>query len=538
MKGSRGGASRRLSSGDVAKAGIMKLPAPLRTLRRRLGPDTARPFGLHRMLIRTEVNNGGEALLRTLKSVATQVYPKSLFEHEVCLPGPRADSVVELCIEDFQKSYPEARIRLRLDSEALDKSSVESLSSVPLDAGRYLPVWSKGGRSSVPLRLDAGRIVIELEEGATFPHPRYLEEYNYWAARSTPRRPASPPLVSVLVPAYNEEQYIRAAMDSLLTQTHLELNIIVINDGSTDRTPDILEEMAKGESRLRIVHQENQGIIGALNQALSLAEGDFIARMDANDISAKERIELQLEYLHRFPDVGLVSTWQAAVDPNGLPTGAIWRTPVLAQEVAWALHFATSLVHPALLGRRAVFEDLGGYRREGVEHIEDYDLFARLLGTVKMANLPEVLHFRRELSSSITHQQAEAQAQGVQRVMQRVWSERLGRKLGSDEAEALFRTHRSQPVEGAAIMGARHNLFQLYARFTDEFELSALEQERVAFDLARKLSFLTNCALRNGQVFQGAEMLAQASFLSPIEFPARAAQAMARRVISWPRSFV
>ncbi|MBX2810289.1 MAG: glycosyltransferase family 2 protein [Myxococcales bacterium] len=332
------------------------------------------------------------------------------------------------------------------------------------------------------------------------------------------------PVVSVIIPAYNEELYITEAIQSMLAQSYRELDIVVVDDGSSDRTPELLTALAGQEQRIRVVHQDNQGIVGALNRALAEAHGDYIARMDANDVCPTQRIARQMNYLHDFPEVALVSAWMASTTPKGHFQGSIWRTPALPGEVAWALHFGNAVVHAAFLARREAIDAVGGYRQEGVEHLEDYDLMLRLVGQWVIANLPEVLYFRRELPTGITRRQATTQAAGVKRRMADSLSQRMGETIDSPLVDALFRLHRGLSVPSDMAEMVRHCLVQLHERFLIDVPLTPLERERVDFDVARKLTHLAKRAFKEQQIRQGLGLLRQALLTSPIELPIRVAQ--------------
>lgn len=118
----------------------------------------------------------------------------------------------------------------------------------------------------------------------------------------------SKPLVSVIMPCYNATSYLKEAIESIIEQTYKKLEIIVINDGSTDNTLSILKEYTRMDSRLKIINQtSNQGLVSSLNLGIGKATGDYIARMDADDVSILNRIERQINFLQLNPDIDAVS---------------------------------------------------------------------------------------------------------------------------------------------------------------------------------------------------------------------------------------
>ncbi|MBK8010962.1 MAG: glycosyltransferase family 2 protein [Deltaproteobacteria bacterium] len=293
------------------------------------------------------------------------------------------------------------------------------------------------------------------------------------------------------MPAYNEARYVRRALESLFAQTYRSLEIIVVDDGSTDETPQILAGLARLDARVRVLRQTNRGIVGALNTGFTAAfEGAaaYIGRMDANDISRPDRIAAQVEYLEANRDVGLVGTWMRTLTPDGVATRRTWTPPELPGAVAWALHFGTALVHASVLGRRHVFEsarlEAGGvYRCDGVEHCEDYDLWVRLLAlSVRMANVPQLLYERRDLPKGITPTQAEIQARRSLRIAHRL----LG-SFSEDDARLLVSLHRRHELSAFEAKRAVDLLLELHRDFAATYPMSLREQAMVADDVTRKL---------------------------------------------------
>ena len=229
--------------------------------------------------------------------------------------------------------------------------------------------------------------------------------------------PDSPPTVSVCLPVYNAERYVRQAVDSVLAQTFADFELIVIDDGSTDGSRGILEELARGDSRIRLVSRPNTGYTRALNEALSLARGTFIARMDADDVSLPDRFQLQVDYLRGHPDCVLLGSRILMVDPYGVPQYEPDHRPghdeidqLLLKGVGWAV------VHPAAMMVRADVTALGGYRPE-MEPCEDMDLFLRLAERGRIANLPVVLLQYRQHVKSVNHTRAAEQDDATRRII-------------------------------------------------------------------------------------------------------------------------
>jgi glycosyltransferase involved in cell wall biosynthesis len=236
--------------------------------------------------------------------------------------------------------------------------------------------------------------------------------------------PAAAPKVSVVMTVYNAEPYLRDAIDSILRQTFGGFEFIIVNDGSTDRSPEILNEIARIDPRVRLISRGNTGIVAAANEGIAAARGQYLARMDADDVSLPRRFERQVEYLDAHPDCVVVGSRVMNTDPHGIPVApsehALTHAEIDAQLMTvgggWAL------LQPATMMRLEAVRKVGGYR--GAYNIsEDHDLFLRLAEVGTVANLPDVLfHYRRRYdgaSHTHLHQLAEAKEKVLREAHQR-----------------------------------------------------------------------------------------------------------------------
>ena len=221
------------------------------------------------------------------------------------------------------------------------------------------------------------------------------------------------PKVSVVMTVFNAERYLREAVESILGQTFRDFEFIIVNDGSTDLSGEILEEFDQRDVRIRLISRGNTGIVAAANEGIAAARGQYLARMDADDVSLPERFERQVRYLDEHPECVLVGSRVVSTDPHGIPFAtsehALTHEEIDAQLLTvgggWAL------LQPATMMRLDAVRKVGGYR--GAYNIsEDHDLFLRLAEVGKVANLPEVLfHYRRRYDGAThthLHQLAEA----------------------------------------------------------------------------------------------------------------------------------
>lgn len=211
-----------------------------------------------------------------------------------------------------------------------------------------------------------------------------------------------------MIPCYNAERSVKTAIGSITAQTHRRLQIIAVDDGSEDRTRDVLRSIAKQDRRVEIVDLgKNEGIVRALNSGIQCAVGDFIARMDADDFALPERLSEQLRWMAENK-LDLCGT---AILEYGLPLGwnRTFSFPPTPEEINAHLLFQNSIFHPTLLARREVFENFQ-YRAE-YQYAEDYDLFARASACYRLGNHPAaLLKYRRHRGQISQHKAANVQA--------------------------------------------------------------------------------------------------------------------------------
>jgi len=196
--------------------------------------------------------------------------------------------------------------------------------------------------------------------------------------------------VTVLMPVYNAERYLKPAIDSILAQTYEDFEFLIINDGSADSSRKIVESY--GDSRIKLVdNPSNMGLPRTLNRGLSLATGELIARQDADDVSHRERLSRQAEFLDAHTDVVLVGSRARIIDEAGRDTGLRLDCCCEYESIRWDLLFDNSFVHTAVMFRRAVIaNELGGYD-ESFRYNEDYDLWSRVSYSHRVENLARVL---------------------------------------------------------------------------------------------------------------------------------------------------
>ena len=212
------------------------------------------------------------------------------------------------------------------------------------------------------------------------------------------------PRVSVLMPVYNAERYVRATIESLLGQTFADFELVAIDDGSTDGSAAVVRELAARDARIRFSSRENRGVVRTRNELVEQARGAYLAVNDADDLSMPDRLAKQVAYLDAHPDCVLLGSRVMIMDPYSSPVAEtahhLGHEEIEAELLAgsgWAL------VQSAVMMRADAVRRIGGYR--GAEHnlSEDHDIFVRLAEVGRVANLAEPLVWYRRHPTSLTH---------------------------------------------------------------------------------------------------------------------------------------
>ena len=215
------------------------------------------------------------------------------------------------------------------------------------------------------------------------------------------------PSVSVVCSVRDGARFLEPALRSVLTQSYRDFELIVIDDGSTDDTSEILERIAAEDPRVRTVHQPHAGLTRSLNTGLGLARGALVARQDADDISLPHRFADQVRFLQARPEHLVVGTRYETIDETG-KVKRRHRPPLLDFRIRLQLLTANALAHSSVMFRREVILELGGYD-ESFTTAQDYELWCRVAMRGRLANLRRIGLQRRRHTESISSMHAEAQ---------------------------------------------------------------------------------------------------------------------------------
>lgn len=239
-------------------------------------------------------------------------------------------------------------------------------------------------------------------------------------------------LVSVLMPVYNAEQHLREAVESILAQTHTALELVIVNDGSTDGSEAIIRSYQDPRIRL-LKNPENKGLIYSLNYGIAACRGSYIARMDADDISLPERIAAQLDFMEHHPDVGVCG---CDYSQFGAGSERFYKALSSHDEILAQLLFNSSVVHPSLMLRRSALDGLDPVFNAGYAHSEDYELWSKLILRTRFAAVPRHLFRYRIHAGQVTQKHSEQQLASANRVRAELLMN-LGFTANSGELELL-----------------------------------------------------------------------------------------------------
>ena len=322
------------------------------------------------------------------------------------------------------------------------------------------------------------------------------------------------PRVSVLMPVRNGAQWLAAAIDSVLGQTLPDFELLVIDDGSTDRTPEIVAGYAARDPRVRPIRQDALGLVAALNRGLGEARGHLIARLDADDLALPERLARQVAEMDANPRLNLLGSWAETIDGESRTIGRLTPPPEPG-KLRDTLARTNPFIHSSVMVRAEPVRSLGGYRG-AFEAAEDYDLWLRLSEHGDIAIAPEILVRYREHGGNVTMRKAARQ----------MFSSRLALRaavarasIGIDPADKL-----TAPPDWRADVG--NSFYATEARVFRFLELADPEIAQTAKLSADDLDAATNADLNHRE-----RKLAQTAIANLLRRRERPAQWSAPKLI-------
>lgn len=275
----------------------------------------------------------------------------------------------------------------------------------------------------------------------------------------------SDPVLSVVMPVYNAGRYVRMAIDSVLNQTYTDFELILINDGSTDDSQDVLNGFS--DHRIRILsNKQNQGIVYARNRGLSEARGKYIAPFDADDVARKDKFEKQIRFLEENPQYGLIGSWAYLIDAEGNKLKKKWKINAAPERIPCILLFRNYLLQSAVVMRREVIPQ-GGYVK-GLDAVEDYRMWASIARNHLVWNYPEYLVNYRIHPEGVTTR-AKTDARAREEMILRYLYKPLGIDLSKEEIDLILWIRNPAPANNPDML-----------KHTEHFLLKLLKANLVA----------------------------------------------------------
>ena len=254
--------------------------------------------------------------------------------------------------------------------------------------------------------------------------------------------------ISVLMAVFNGAQYLEATLQSILDQSFRNFELVIVDDASSDETPEILRKVSRFDSRVAVLtNPRNLKLASSLNRGLEACRSEYIARSDADDLYHPDRLRIQLDFMERNPKVGVVSSAFHRIDSSGNHL----RTtipPSRNGEIKQALLFRNCILHPGAMFRKSTVMDVGGYDPD-FDYAEDYDLWARLFDRTQFTQIREPLVSYRRHPQSIMNASRTVSKECSLHVSCRLLSGFLGRNVSAAEREALrciYKGHPTLPV--------------------------------------------------------------------------------------------
>lgn len=267
------------------------------------------------------------------------------------------------------------------------------------------------------------------------------------------------PKVSVILPVYNAELYLQEAIDSILKQTFTDWELIIVNDGSADDTEKIIRSY--NDQRIRYYKNEkNIGLIETLNKAIDFCTGEYIARMDADDISHSDRFQMQINFLDKNQDCGMCGTYAEIINEKGIKTGEIINLTT-NEYLQINLLFSVPFIHPSMIIRKSAL--MSHSFDADYKHAEDYDLWCRISTDYKIANIPYFLLKYRWHTENISVKNSDYQHEIKSKIIRRQL-QNLG--LKPNENELFLHT-----ISFTQFDAKEKEVKESKSRFTDFLEL-------------------------------------------------------------------
>ena len=298
------------------------------------------------------------------------------------------------------------------------------------------------------------------------------------------------PKVSVITPVYQGDSYLVEAVESILNQTFSDFEFLIICDDPTDETREILDTYMQEDARVKVhYNQKREGLVNSLNKGISLAKGEYIARMDSDDISHPERFEKQLEFFHNNRDISILGTDVIFINRKGesFHDITVRAVPTDPKVIRWVLLFNNCIRHPTVMFRMGMCNCTGIYSTD-FNHCEDFEFWLRASQKVNIANLPDKLLFLRKHRENISELYEDAGKVNAIIAGHKAMSNLLNKKIKLCEVQTFW--YPCKVTNERCVFDSAVILCELYHVFSEMPGLNHAESHQIKRDAAERMSML------------------------------------------------
>ena len=291
---------------------------------------------------------------------------------------------------------------------------------------------------------------------------------------------------------YNGEKYLAEAIESILGQTFRDFEFIIVDDGSTDRTADILDAYARTDNRIKVLRNStNRGLAASRNLCIGSSAGTYLALMDADDICQEERLAIQTNFLDRNQAVYIVGSWASKIDSLGNPLG-LWRLPKQDRLIRWHILFRNSRIfcNPSVMLRREVFR-ITGLFNENILSYEDIELWTRIFPhqELMLFNIPKRLINYRVHEKSTSFLARDEQLSGSQQIRTELLTDFLGKEVNR---KAISAYESGAELEKVEIAGIVQTWLAVYRKFCIVFSVNFFDRQQIYREVLSRISGFVN----------------------------------------------
>jgi len=292
------------------------------------------------------------------------------------------------------------------------------------------------------------------------------------------------PLVSIIMSIYNGSQFLFDSVNSILNQTYTNFEFIIVDDGSTDSSYELIKKFSDNNNKVKVFKRAHYGLANSLNFAISKSKGEYIARMDADDISKEVRIEKQVKYLEKNKNVDLLGSNRKNF--GNINKNNFSKLPTNNNIIKWHLFFSVPIIHPAIMVRADILKSQNGYSEE-YKYAQDYELYTRLSKTSNFHNLSEALiEYRNHHCRDLTNYHKE-QLNCVIKIRRDYIGRFLKRKISTKEVRLFTEFDRKQIISLYDLMDAVKIIKKIKIIFKSRYKINSFEESAVNEYIALKL---------------------------------------------------